>query len=179
MIYITKTISTAFDDLKRRIVKVLVSGKDNVQTATEVSPYGIDSNPIKDMYAIYAPTETKGKKVIVGYINVEKLAATGEVRLFSTNDSGALQTFIWLKKDGIIEIGGDQNFAVRFNELKSGYDSLKNTVNDLIGKWNAFTAAYVPGSPASVGTPPTLAGQNVTPSSASIDSAKNENIKTS
>lgn len=176
MIYITKTISTAFDDLKRRIVKVLVSGKDNVQTATEVSPYGIDSNPIKDMYAIYAPTETKGKKVIVGYINVEKLAETGEVRLFSTNDSGALQTYIWCKKDGTIQLGGDANFAVKFNELKSAFDELQQDMETLKQVFTTWVPVPTDGGAALKAASATW---SATPLVQNIDNAKNEDIKTS
>lgn len=179
MISFTSLISTEFDNLKRRIVKVRRNGKDDIQTAFEAVPFGVDSNPIKDMYAIYAPSTVKGEKVIIGYLNPDQLAAVGETRFFSKNSAGELQAYVWLKADGILELNGNANFAVKFNELKAGYDELKDTLNDLIGKWNAFAAAYVPGSPSAPGLPATLASQNVPASTASIDSAKNETIKTS
>jgi hypothetical protein len=69
--------------------------------------------------------------------------------------------------------GGD--FLARFNELKAGFDELKADHNDLVSKWNAFAAAYVPGSPTVQGTPPTASTD--TASTASIDDAKIDELE--
>lgn len=173
-----KVISVELDSLQRRVVKVLRMGKGDIQTSDQVAPHGIDSYPVKDMTAIYAQTEQKGETVIIGYLNKNMLAAIGETRMYSTDADGGLKTFVWLKNDGTIELGGSAKNLVRFQELKTGFDQLKTDLNDMKTKWNAFTAAYVPGGPALVGTPPTLAGQNSPASTASIDSAKIDEIKT-
>jgi hypothetical protein len=161
-----KVISSAIDNLHRRVVKFYRLGKSDVQTAIEAGPYGIDSNPIKDLIAVYAETGEKGKTVIVGYLNKNQLAAAGEVRLYSTDAAGEQQFYIWLKNTGICEIGGAGDFLVRYNELETAF-------NELQSKFNTFANSYTPGSPSTLGTPPT-----VSPSTADITKAKITEIKT-
>ena len=173
---LVKIISTEVNDLAERIVKFLRFGLKDVQTAIQTAPYGMDSNPIKDMIAIYGATSDKGKPVIIGFINKNQLTDIGETRIFSTDANGALKTFIWLQNDGIMEIAGDVDFMVRFSELKSGFDELKSDLNDMKSKWNTFAGAYVPGGPAAIGTPPS-ASQSAS-STASIDGSKIDEIKT-
>lgn len=173
---LSKVISTELGALGKRLVKVLRYGKSDVQTPTQAAPYGIDSNPVKDMIAVYCATGVKGKTVVLGYLNKDQVAAIGEIRLKSTDENGAEQMYLWLKNDGTMELGGDADFMVRFNELKSGFDQLKSDLNDLKTKWNTFAAAYVPGSPAVTGTPATASTSAL--STASIDASKIEEIKT-
>lgn len=170
------TISTQLDSLQRRVIKILRMGKNDIQTSDQVAPHGIDSNPVKDMTAVYAATEQKGETVIIGYLNKNMLAAVGEMRLYSTDADGVLQTFVWLKNDGTMELGGGAKNLARFQELKTGFDQLKADLNDMKTKWNTFAAAYVPGSPSVTGLPPTA--QQSTASTASIDTAKIDEIKT-
>lgn len=156
---LAKTISTEINDLAERVVKFLRFGLKDIQTARQAAPYGMDSNPIKDMIAIYGATSDKGKPAIIGFINKNQLADIGEARMFSTDENGVLKTYIWLQNDGIMEVGGDVDFMVRFSDLKAGFDTLVTNFN-----------AHVHGG---AGTPPTI------PSTASIDSAKINEIKTS
>ncbi len=69
---LVKIISTEIDNLKRRVVKFFRMGKSDVRTSLEANAYGIDSNPIKDMIAIYSDTSLNGKTVILGYINTKR-----------------------------------------------------------------------------------------------------------
>jgi len=103
---ITRVVSTSFDDLKRRIIKLTRFGKNDVKSAFECAPYGTDTNPIKNMVAIYSETAEKGRKVIIGYINPNQLADVGEHRIYSTDAAGNLKAFLWLKKDGTFQLGG-------------------------------------------------------------------------
>ncbi len=171
-------ISNEVDALFQRIIKFRRFGKSDVQTSPQVAPYGTDSNPIKDMIAVYSATSEKGETVIIGYLNKNQLADIGEHRTFSTDEDGNVQFFVWLKNDGTLQLGGDSKHLARFEELKSGFDQLKDDLNDMKNKWNAFTLAYVQGGPSSVGTPPTLAGQDSQVSTASIDDSKIDEIKT-
>lgn len=173
---LVKIISTEVNALAERVVKFLRFGLNDVQTAVQAAPYGVDSNPIKDMIAIYGATSDKGKPVIIGYINKNQLADVGEHRIFSTDENGVLKTYIWLQADGIMEVGGSVDFMVRFSELKAGFDELKDDLNDMKSKWNTFAAAYVPGGPTPVGTPPTASTSSV--STASINDSKIDEIKT-
>lgn len=173
-----KVISTSINSLKQRVVKFLASGRGNVQTALEISPYGVDSNPIKGMIAIYGKTNNTGETIIVGYINKNQKAGIGEFRTFATDADGVEKFYTWMKADGTMEIGGVANFAVKFNELKIEFNKLKDDHDDLVTKWNAFCTAYVPGSPSVTGLPPTLSTSTVTPNTSNIDQAKNDKIKT-
>lgn len=153
-------------------------GKDDVQESLEVSPYGIDSNPIKDMVALYSPTAEIGVNVVIGYVNKNKIADIGEFRVFSTDDKGEVKSYIHLKNDGVIQINGDNDNAVRYSELKKGFDSLKSDFNKLVNAFNSHVHAT-----AAVGPPvPPTPIPSVIPaktSLASIDKSKIDDIKTS
>lgn len=161
-----------------REIKILRYGKSDVQTPSEILPYGLDSNPIKDMIAMYAPTDQKGETAIIGYINKNQKAGIGEFRTFCTDANGIEKFYTWMKVDGTFEIGGTTNWAVKFNELKIEFNKLKDDHNTLANKWNTFCTAYVPGSPTVVGLPPTLATSTVIANNSNIDNAKNDKIKT-
>lgn len=161
---LVKIISTTVDNLGMRLPKFLRLGKSDVQTATQAGAHGIDSNPIADMIAVYADTGEKGEKVILGYLNKNQLAEPGEFRIFSVNAEGELQTFIWLKANGTIQIGGNAKNMVRFQELETGFNQLKDD-------FNAFLTHVHGGS----GTPP---APPVLPSTASIAGAKIDEITT-
>lgn len=176
MIFTVKVNSTSLDKIARRLVKVLGMGLVDVQVVKEAAPFGIDSNPLDNMIAICAETSKSGKPVIIGYINKDQKAGKGEMRIFSKNSAGEEQTYIWLKSDGTIEIGGSDNHMVQFEELKNGFDELRGDLNDLISAFNAHmhpTAGTGPPSPPTPGT-----GIPATPSTASIDDAKLDDVKT-
>ena len=175
---LTKVISAEVKE-SFRIVKVLGLGKDDVRTADVSAPYGIDSNPVADMIAIYSDTYVSGEPVIIGYINQDQVAAPGELRLYSTDDNAEEKNYIWLKNSGTIEIGGDADNMVRYSELEKAFNQLKADHDKLAEKWDAFVAAYIPGSPSTTGSPATLAGSSVGASSADITTAKINEIKTS
>jgi len=162
---LTRVISTALDSIKRRFVKVRRFGKTDIQTAAEALPYGVDSNPINGMVAIYSDTETKGNKVIVGYINIKQLASPGEVRLYCTNSNGDQQFYIWLKDNGTLELGGTQDNAIRFNPLNQAMIKL---AADIQAQLVLIAAGIVAG------------GGTYTPGTISIDisAAKINEVKT-
>lgn len=153
----------AFLEAGKRILKVEQFG---VKTATEVSPFGVDANPLKDMTAIFAETSNISESVIVGYINKNQLANIGEVRLYSLDENNAVKSFIWLKNDGTIELNGNTYSSVRYEPLESGINAKDNLINTELGK--IATAI------ASLGGTYTVA-----PVSTNIASAKNEDVKLS
>ena len=65
--------------------------------------------------------------------------------------------------------GGD--FMVRFNELKSGFDELKQDFNDLVTAYNTHTHPTAPTGPISTPSSPGTA------STATVDDAKIEEIE--
>ncbi len=160
---VAKVISTVVKEGFRKI-KLLGFGKNDVKELYELSPYGTDANPIKGMEAVYMETADKGKLVVVGYINTNRLAAVGEHRTFSTNAQGTQKFYIWQKADGTCEIGGNTKHLTRFEELETGFNQLKQDFNSFL--------THVHGGAGTPPAPPAL------PSTASISGAKINEIKT-
>lgn len=161
MIWLTTTISTTVDAGMRLIQKIKRLGKYDIQTAPVAAPYGIDSNAVKNMIAVYADTSVKGQQVIVGYINVNSLAEVGGMRIFSTNDQGEEQFYVYLRASNNLELGGTNRHLARFEELESAFNQLKTDFD------SHFHTSSPPGTPT---TPP------ANPSTADISGAKIDNI---
>lgn len=152
---ITKLISTQIKN-GLRFIKVLRSGKNDTREGYQVSPFGDDSNPVnfEGMRAIFCDTGVKGKQIILGYINPSQLAALGEKRIYSTDESGSVKFYIWLHSDGTCDFGGDSNHLTQYEALKAAFDVLKADLN------SARAALSLP------------------PSTADMSGAKLENLKT-
>lgn len=174
MLNFVKVISSEKDSLARRVIKFLRFGNSDVQTSIEAAPHGFDSVPFKDLVAVYGKTSSTGKTVIVGYLNKDRLADVGENRIFSTDAQGQLQTYIWLKNDGTMEIGGDTDNMVRFSELETAFNTLRDDFNSFVSTtYGTHThVSATPGSPTAVPVP------LGTPSTADISGAKIDEIKT-
>lgn len=159
-----------------RKIKARVLGVRDIRTATQIAPFGVDSVPPAGMTGIYANTSTNGKQILIGYYNKSLLAQDGEFRIYSVDEDGSVATFIWLKANGKIQLGGDEDNAVRFSDLKSGFDQLKQDFNDHLTAFNAHMHATAASGPPSPPTPGT--GIPAVASGASIDAAKIEEIQT-
>lgn len=144
-----KIDSFSFDTVKRRVLKFLRNSR-NAETATDASPFGYDAGPLKDMRAIYMPSGEKGKDVIVGYLNANLKAAEGEVRLFSLDANGNQSTFVWLHNNGIIDLGGTADNAVRYAKLNDAVTQHNAQVVAELGKIataiGSLGGAYTPGT---------------------------------
>jgi len=172
---LVKIISTSLDSFGKLIVKFSRFGNKDIQTSIEVSQYGVDSNPIKGMVAIYTPTTSNGDTFILGYLNKNRLADVGEFRTFATDADGVEKFYIWQKSDGTCEIGGDTNFAVKFNELKTEFNKLKTDHNNFLAEYKTHT--HVLTLTSGTGTAaPTISTQIANTSN--IDNSKNDKIKT-
>lgn len=139
-----KVISTTVDNLQRRVIKAW-NGKSDTRTAIQSTPYGIDSHPIKDMVAIYAKTELDGNEYIIGYLNKDCLAAIGEMRVFSTNETGTLKAYTWYKNDGTQELNGNADNLVRWAALNTQLQNEVTAINVELTKISAALNAIIPG----------------------------------
>lgn len=180
----------------KRLIKFLGLGSKDVQEVRQLSPFGIDSSPIKDMVAVYSETSIKGESVVLGYFNKSLLADKGDFRTYSMDDNGTVKFYIWQKKNGTCEIGGNVDNMVRyskleqaFNQLRSDHNGLVTKHNTLVAEVNVLGASYVAhqhtstsvGTPTTPGTPPatyTVSTQIEIPSIANISPAKINEIKT-
>ena len=127
MISIVKTLESFVKD-SVLIVKGYRLGKSDVRTGHNANPSGIDSNPIKDMKAVYLQSEITGRPVIVGYIN-PSLAEVGELRLFSTDADGEVQNYVWLKNDGKIQFGGSGDNLISYADLNAAIQEAVVDIN--------------------------------------------------
>lgn len=173
-----------------RVLKVLSMGRNSARTAHLVQPFGEDNHPAGNWQPIYCPTENSGQPIIVGFINPSTLSNVliGEKRIFSLEESGqdyVESFFIHLKNDGSAIIGGEGDFAVRYNELETAFNQLKDDFNAHIQAYNTHVHSGViisvsggSGAPA-VGTPGNSGAPTSTDteSAADITPAKIDNIK--
>ncbi len=126
MITFAKLDSTLINNLGKRIIKFFEFG---AKTASESSPFGIDSNPIKGMTAVHSQSSNNGESVIIGYINTNQLSESGESRMYSVDENNTLKSFIWNKKDGKLWLNGNGYSSVRFEPLQSALSAQKDLIN--------------------------------------------------
>lgn len=152
-----------------KFVKLLRFGKSDVQTASQVLNWGIDSKPVKGTLGVHSETQERGESVCFGYVKDFAKTKEGETRIYCTDSSGDEKFEIYLRNDGKVEFNGSDNFLVKYNELKSGFDQLKSDFNGLVTLYNAHIH---PVSGAS-----TLVTTSVdTPSTADISDSKNDSL---
>ena len=134
----------------KRLLKLTVLGKNDVQEIEQIAPHGIDSCPPNDTRVLHVETLQRGTCVVVGSINDNQESTEGESRVYSTDADGVLQTFIHLHDDGTIDIGGTTDNMVRYSPLDSGLQSFKSQIQAELALIAAGIAtgggAYSPGT---------------------------------
>ena len=152
-----------------KFVKLLRFGKSDVQTSSQVFNWGIDSKPVKNTLGVHSETQERGESVCLGYIKDFAKTKEGETRIYCTDSSGVEKFEIYLRNDGKVEFNGSDNFLVKYNELKEGFDQLKSDFNGLVTLYNSHIH---PVSGAA-----TLVTTSIdTPSTADISDSKNDSL---
>lgn len=141
-------VRDSFVEKGKMIIKVLQFG---AKTAKQVTPFGIDSNPLDNWTAIYSETSNAGESVILGYINKNYVTEKGEIRIYSLDTKGTVKAYAYAKKDGNLELNGNDFSSVRFQNLKAATDANDALINAELAKIataiNAITPmAYVKGN---------------------------------
>ena len=125
---IVRIIRTLIEDNIREIVIEEYQGL--TKKMRQVSPAGIDSNPLpEDQGAGFCVGDTTGKSVSVGVYCENNIAENGELRLFARDDSAVEKTFVYLKKDGTLELNGSADFAVSWTDLNTQMQLLITAIN--------------------------------------------------
>lgn len=138
--YISSSISSAV-----RTIKLLCFGKDDVREANDCTPFGVDSQAPAGVRAIYIESTVNGQSTVVGYINKNAKAETGGIRLYSTDSNGTEKTYVYLRANGDIEIGGNSNHMTQ-------YEALNNKLQEQITKINTQLDAIATGIAAAGGS---------------------------
>lgn len=112
------------------VVKVACYGKSDIHTLKNCTPYGIDTCPVDKSKGVMAKTENVADKILIGIVNKDNKALPGQIRLYEKDGFE-----VWLR-NGKIEIGGNENFAVKYNELKAELDKTNDLLTGIINILN-------------------------------------------
>jgi len=133
-------------DNETRMGSVAVEDDNDIQTVEFYQGPGIDSGIPSGSRIVMSSAGSSWQIAIAAQDKITPEASEGELRIYAQR-GGSIVADIWLKNDGTIAFNGGSDYAVRFSKLNDAF-------NDLKQQWNAFAAAYVPGGPVAVGTPP-------------------------
>ena len=136
------TISNLLESFKEGAFRAFKVFQFGLKTASEVSPYGIDSNPRIGNYldAIFANTSNAGEVFVLGFVQENRFAKEGEIRIFSENSEGKTSTYIWLTNEGKINLGGLQDNLVKYKALAEANLKLQQDLNIELTKIQASLA---------------------------------------
>ena len=144
------------------LLQVELSDKKDIQTIELMTPPGDDSIPVNGTKVAILNHPENYKIAIAQRDKIESTMEAGEKKVYS-QAGDIIKAFINWLNTGIIELNGNNDFAVRFNALKTGFDTL-------VSDHNTFLTHVHGGS----GTPPVPPS---TPSTASIDASKVNEVK--
>ena len=159
-----------------RMLQVEITEPNDKQSIEQIAFSGEDNAPVEgDTVAIIEVSESY--KIAIGVQDsIDPEVETGERKIYS-QDSGGIQAFVYLKNDGQLILNGTGDFAVRYNELKTAFDGLKDDLNSLISSYNAHihvTTATVLVGAIGIISPTTSTG---TPSTADMSGSKIDTIE--
>lgn len=144
--------------------------------------FGEDYVPVNAKVVQIGTTNSNENVIICTVRKADDTLKEGEKVIYSTDKNGNVNTRIYLRNDGTIEVKSDnvvfqdgEDFAVRYSKLESEFNEMKGKLNGMIQAWNSFASAYVPGSPTTTGLPATAS--TATESQADITLTKIETIK--
>jgi len=109
-------------------------------TSRQYAPPGLDSSPPANSSPLVDAVggDTSYLATYAFLDKIEKLAEQGETRIYSTEDGETVAAFVFLKKDGKIQMNGtDYGGLIKIAELEA-------KLNALIAELNAHTHATFP-----------------------------------
>lgn len=156
-------------DGKIIMLEVEESEGEDLQDVQLISLSGIKSRPESGERTVILDFGG-GLKISIGIEDgIETSIEEGERDFYSTS-GGIRKASIYLKKDGTLILNDGTDYAVKYNELKSKIDDLKQQLNSFITtKYNLHNHPTAPTGPVS---PPSIVGVEVTTDFASIKSEK-------
>ena len=147
------------------LLQAEITDPEDIQTIEAFRGVGHDYNPPIDTRIVFAAAGNAYKIAIAldDGIEPDDTLEEGEQELYSSDD-GKRKAKHRFKKDGTHVLNDGEDWAVRYSELESAFNKLKDD-------FNKFANQYVPGGPAAVGLP-----AKVLPSTADISGAKVEEV---
>lgn len=145
-----------------QVLQVTVEGEPDATPALLINP-AMDESAPKNGERVAILKLGNFAIAIGGIDGIAPETAQGEKRLYSRDGNGDIAAFLFLLSSGIMQLNGTGDFLARFNELESGFNTLKSDHNSFL------THVHGP-----AGSPPVPVAP---PSTASISSAKIEEIE--
>jgi len=111
-----------------RLLQVEITTPEDIQTVELISGGGEEYNPPNDSLVLITQVSDAWKLGIGINDGIAPSMDEGERKIYSIA-AAAISAYINLLNDGIIEINGNSDFAVRYNALKTAFDQLKSDYN--------------------------------------------------
>jgi len=149
----------------------------NEHTVQSMCFPGIEFNPGKGEKLVVVPINgSDSYMVTIGGVN-ENIApdcSAGERRIYSVSEDGeTLKAFAKFKNDGVIELNGNDNFAVLYTELATAFNELQDHYNEVVNSLITWVPVATDGGGA---LKTLLTGIPLIPSTADITPSKSENV---
>jgi hypothetical protein len=155
-------------DTDVRLLTVELADGDDIQTVEYYDCGGRDYLPPDGAEVVIVDISPSYRVAVAVDDRQDSVVAKGEQELYSLDEAGtAKAATIKLTNDAVIEMNGDTDFAVRYSELESAFNQLKQDLN-------AFILIYNTHSHSAFGGPPSATGLD---SAADISGAKIDEIK--
>jgi len=119
-------------DGEENVVKLTcqITSEDDVQTVEYITGSQTDAIPeIGSAVYLFDVNGNPANKVAIAIDNnIESDVENGEKKIYS-QENQVIKSFIYLKKDGTIDINGSADFAVRYNALNTVLQQLVTDIN--------------------------------------------------
>jgi phage gp45-like len=115
------------------LLQVEISGPDDIQQVEYMSGIGDNSIPVEGSIVTIIQAG-RGWKIAVAYNDgkdFDSNISAGEKKLYAV-ENGVIKSFINILKDGNIELNGNANFAVSYNDLETAINNLVSSINSAI-----------------------------------------------
>lgn len=161
---------------KSIVLKTSSSGSQERETE-HYQLHGIASGVTPDSRAVEVSVGTAGRIIVATQnYNLEVEVTAGQTKIYSTSADGkTLKSLIDLDVNGNVNINGDADFAVAFNDLKSEFNKLNDEYNKLVTRMLGWTPVANDGGAAlkaAIVVPPSVAV-----SGSNIDLAKVDTVR--
>lgn len=111
----------------KMILQVEITDPEDIQTIELMRQAGEDTNPPNDSRVIILSVGSY-RVAVASDDGIVPTMGAGEKKLYSTS-AGSIAAFLNFLSTGIIEINGNDDFAVAFNDLKTEIDQLVSDYN--------------------------------------------------
>jgi hypothetical protein len=172
------TKTELFSDQPMKVLTSQVETKRGTSKAQNLFAVGFASSPVKKDRLIVQQIGSFLFAVGGSTREIEETLnlSPGERCIFSTDENGAIVQRLYFDTNGVMTLDDGSDHAVRYSILETAFNELKGKFNDLVdvveqmrSDTEIFAAAYVPGSPAAIGTPPSYPYTATTPAQSAAD----------